>query len=151
MLDIINEPFLLYSYAWCTNLAMETGKNWSRPSACLPCSVLIGLWSPELPKSCLEGVTLSFVWWRRRTKSVMSVIGRPGKIRRLLLFYQLPALSKMGSSLVWSIPLLLFILNSPEIEMQSHFINKLSHVVYANHPPFLWLAEHDIIKTSCVK
>jgi hypothetical protein len=27
MLDIINEPFLLYSYAWCTNLAMETGKN----------------------------------------------------------------------------------------------------------------------------
>jgi hypothetical protein len=84
MLDMINEPFLLYSYAWCTNLAMETGKNWSRPSACLPCSVLIGLWSPELPKSCLEGVTHSFVWWRRRTKSVMSVIGRPGKIRRLV-------------------------------------------------------------------
>ena len=124
-----------YSYAWCTNSAMETGKNWSRRSACLPCSVLIGLWSPELPKSCLEGVTL--IRLVEKENQECDERDRQARKDKKVFSDPLPALPKMAFALVSNIWLLWIILNSPEKDTQSHFIQTSHrHAVSSNHRPF---------------
>jgi len=82
--NMATKMVLCFSFAWCTNLDMETGMNWKLPSVCLPCSDLIGLWSPELPKSWLGGVIPLSDWLRKKIKNMMSKRGRQGRRKGLL-------------------------------------------------------------------
>lgn len=73
----------LHSYAWSTSLDMAIGMNSKQHSAPLHCSVLIGLWSPALPKNLLGAAILSFVWLREKIKSLTRGRDKHGKIRNL--------------------------------------------------------------------